>query len=72
MNGTTEELICAAVENVEEIRDPLDGLVARSKADPGAAFAPEVLERLVDLRKEDRAQFEGLRMPATWTRPSTA
>lgn len=61
MNDGTEELICAAVENVEEIRDPLDGLVARTEVDRGAPFAPAVLERLVALRNEDRAQFERLR-----------
>jgi hypothetical protein len=30
-------------------------------ADPGAAFVPEVLERLAALKKEDRAAFELLR-----------
>jgi len=61
MSGTTEKLICAAIENAEEIRDPLSGLVARAETNPGAPFVPEVLECLVTLKKEDRAQFEGLR-----------
>jgi len=61
MNGATEDLICAAIENAEEVRSPLDDLVARTEADAGAPFAPDVLERLVVLRKEDRAHFEGLR-----------
>ncbi len=43
------------------VRDPLDDLVARTEADPGAPFAPEVLEQLLALRQEDRARFEGLR-----------
>ncbi len=61
MNGSTEELICAAVEDAEKTRDPLDGLVERSGIDPGAPFAPEVLEHLIALKREDRAMFEGFR-----------
>jgi hypothetical protein len=53
-----EKLIAAAIE---EIRDPLDGLVEKSTTDPGAAFRPEVLERLAALKKENRAAFEALR-----------
>ena len=45
----------------EETADPLDGLVEKSAEDPGAAFTPEVLERLATLKKEDRAAFEALR-----------
>ena len=30
-------------------------------ADPGAAFASEVLERLAAMKKDDRASFEALR-----------
>ena len=41
--------------------DPLDGLVERSASHPGAAFTPEVLERLAALKKENRAAFEMLR-----------
>ena len=41
--------------------DPLDGLVEKATADPGAPFAPEVLERLAVLKKEDHAAFEALR-----------
>ena len=61
MSSTSEDHICVAIENAEEVRDPLDDLVARTEADPGAAFAPEVLEALVALRQQDRAHFEGLR-----------
>ena len=35
--------------------------VEKSGDDPGAAFTPEVLERLVALKAEDRAAFEALR-----------
>jgi len=36
-------------------------LVERLASDPGAAFTPEVLERLAALKKENRAAFELLR-----------
>lgn len=65
MNGEhaddAETLIAAAIDTAEEIREPLDGLVERTAADPGAAFAPDVLERLRALKREDRAAFETLR-----------
>jgi hypothetical protein len=53
--------IAEAIGAAEDIPDPLDGLVDKCAADPGAAFAPEVVERLVTLKKEDRAGFEVLR-----------
>jgi hypothetical protein len=53
--------ILDAIDSAEEIPDPLDGLVEKSASDPGAAFTPEVLERLAALKKEDRAAFEALR-----------
>ena len=59
--GEPENLIAAAIDAAEEILDPLDGLVEKSANDPGAAFTPEVLERLAALKKEDRAAFEALR-----------
>ena len=61
MTSDTEETIADAIDGAEEIRDPLDGLVERTKADPGAPFTPEVLERLAALKKEDCAAFEALR-----------
>ena len=36
-------------------------LVERAATDPGAAFAPDVLERLAALKKNDLAAFETLR-----------
>ncbi len=58
-----EELnpVLDAIDAAEEILDPLDGLVEKSRTDPGAAFAPEILNRLAALQKDDRAAFEALR-----------
>ena len=56
-----ENLIAAAIDAAEDIRDPLDGLVEKTATDPGAPFAPEALERLAALKKDDRAAFEALR-----------
>lgn len=53
--------ILDAIDAAEEVPDPLDGLVEKSTEDPGAAFTPEVLERLAALKAEDRASFEALR-----------
>jgi len=53
--------IAEAIGAAEEIADPLDGLVEKIADDPGAAFTPEVLERLTALKKDDRAAFELLR-----------
>ena len=57
-----ENAVSAAIDAAEEARDPLDGVVERTGTDPGAAFAPEVLERLVALKRDDRAGFEALRV----------
>ena len=56
-----DNLIDAAIDAAEEMRDPLDGLVEKTAADPGAPFAPDALERLAALKKADRAAFEALR-----------
>lgn len=61
MTNAPEDPIRAAIEDAEEIRDPLDDLLACAEADPGAPFAPDVLQAIVALRREDRARFEGLR-----------
>ena len=65
MNGgepaNAENPIAAAIDAAEEVRDPLEGLVEKTAADPGAPFAPEVLERLAALKKDDRAAFEARR-----------
>jgi hypothetical protein len=57
----SENLLAAVINAADDIRDPLDGLVERTAADPGAAFMPEVLERLAALKTEDRPAFELLR-----------
>jgi hypothetical protein len=53
--------ISAAINDTEVTRDPLDGLVEKTKSDPSAAFIPEVLQRLAELKRGDRAAFEALR-----------
>jgi hypothetical protein len=61
MNILAEDAVCAAIDAAEEVRDPLDGLAELTGTDPGAVFAPEVLERLAALKRDDRAAFEALR-----------
>jgi hypothetical protein len=61
MTSSAEHTIQAIIDGAEEVRDPLDGLVEKVAADPGAPFAPDVLELLCELKREDRAAFEGLR-----------
>ncbi len=55
------DAVCAVIDAAEEVRDPLEGLVERTVADAGAAFAPDALERLAALKRDDRAVFEALR-----------
>ena len=57
-----ENPVAAAIAAAEEIPDPLAGLIERTADDPGAPFAPEVLERISAMKKEDRAGFEALRV----------
>jgi hypothetical protein len=65
MNGEyeneTENLIAAAIDTAEDVRDPLEGLVEKTSTDPGAPFVPDALERIAALKKDDRAAFEVLR-----------
>lgn len=61
MTGNNVNLVIAALDGAEDIRDPLDGLTDKIAADPGAAFAPEVLRRLYELKIENRSTFEALR-----------
>ncbi len=62
MTVKSENLIAAAIDGAEDIIDPLDGLAEKVAADPGAPFVPEVLERLGELKRTDRAAFEALRV----------
>jgi len=50
-----------ALDAAETVAGPLDGLVEKVKDDPGAAFAPEILEALLTLKASDRAAYENLR-----------
>jgi hypothetical protein len=59
--GEAENPIVEAIGAAEEIHDPLDGLVEKSAADPGAAFRPDVLEQLAALKTDDPAKFEVVR-----------
>ncbi len=61
LDAAGNDAVCAAIDAAEEVRDPLDGLVERTGTDPGAAFAPEAIERLASLKRDDRAAFEALR-----------
>ena len=60
-NRDAENLIAEAIGTAEDIPDPLDGLVEKSAADPGAAFTLEVVEGLAALKNDNRAAFEALR-----------
>jgi hypothetical protein len=61
LDSAGNDAVCEAIDAAEEVRDPLDGLLERTGADPGAAFAPEAIERLATLKRDDRAAFEVLR-----------
>ena len=61
MSEEAKNLIVAAIDAAEDIRDPLEGLVEKTATDPGAPFAPDTLVRLAALKKDDRAAFEALR-----------
>src|SRR5262245_58083966 len=49
-----EEEIAEAIDQAEEVLDPLDGLIDKTVIDPSASFEPEVLERPAELKKQDR------------------
>jgi hypothetical protein len=55
------ELIAAAIQSAEDIFNPLDGLLDRAAADPGACFEPAVIERLAELKRDNPSSFERLR-----------
>jgi hypothetical protein len=58
---TAKSQVAEAIGAAKDIPDPLDGLVEKTASDPGAAFTPEVLERLAAMKKDERAAFEALR-----------
>jgi hypothetical protein len=53
--------VAAAIDAAQDFRDPLTDLAANTISDVGAAFTPEMLERLTTLKKDDSAAFEILR-----------
>ena len=53
----TRDHIASIMNETEEVRDPLEDLVERSKDDPGAPFEPEELSRLNDLMRSRPADF---------------
>ena len=61
MTSDGMDRIVAAIDGAQDISDPLEGLVDRAALDAGAAFTPEILERLTTLKKDDPAAFEVLR-----------
>jgi hypothetical protein len=56
-----KDLVVAAIDAAEEIRDPLDGLLEKTAVDARAPFAIDVLAGLTALQKEDVGAFEMLR-----------
>ncbi len=60
-----EDLIAAAIDAADDMLDPLEGLAEKTAADPGAPFAPESLEALAALKRDNRAGFETL-VEAGW------
>jgi len=56
-NRTAEETIAEAIDGAEEIRDPLEDLVEKTKLDSSAPFMPEALERLAALKRDDCADL---------------
>src|SRR5262245_50402038 len=56
-----EKLVAATIDAAKDVPDPLERIVEKAAADPGAPFAPEALEGLAALKEEDRAAFEALR-----------
>jgi hypothetical protein len=49
-------------------RDPLDGLVEKTAIDPGATFAPDVLERLAALKMAHQVAVWSAAAPGTTIR----
>lgn len=56
-----KNVVAAAIDAAEDVRDPLEGLVERTATDPGAPFTQDTLARLAALKKDNRAAFEALR-----------
>ena len=61
MTAETEKVISEIIEQAAVVVDPLKNLIAKAKTDPGAAFEPDVLACLADLKKHDPLHFDKLR-----------
>jgi hypothetical protein len=76
MNGEyenkTENLIAAAIDMAEDVRDPLEGLVEKTSTDPGAPFVPDALERIAALKgvRGAAGAVEECRLPGDCARRS--
>jgi len=58
-----KERITSIIDNAEEIKDPLDGLLEKTRKDPGAPFEPKVIDAILRRMKQPdgHAWFERLR-----------
>ncbi len=56
-----EDLINTAIDEAEEVVDPVEGLVERTVTDPGAPFKLGVLKALAALKQDNPAAFEQFR-----------
>ena len=61
MDESAADSVKPDVEDVVDAVDPLANIIEKTMADPGAAFAPETLTAIAELKKADRAAFETLR-----------
>lgn len=55
------DTINKAINDAAAVRDPLDELVEKAAADPGAAFEPDALTLLITLKQENPADFQRVR-----------
>jgi len=62
MSEGTETVINEAIQSAEPVRDPLDDLVEKSKADPSAPFESVAVTQIIALKKENPAAFERWRI----------
>lgn len=59
--GRTQSDLESLLDKAQPIIDPLENLVERVTADPGAAYMPDVLDALAALQREDYPAFISLR-----------
>ena len=61
MTDKSEQAISEAINNAQQVYDPLEGLLERAAEDAGAPFEPEVLQALADIKKAYPARYESIR-----------